>query len=151
MAASLLSSESLSVLLCNFFWLCSTNVSSSWSGLLVSKTTGILDTAKTGLIPSCEVPHKPGTGQGVISGSTQSVFQKTPNNTVLLGAGSKGDYMIEAWICKMDCNVLAYETRLPMKSGTKLKAEDIQIRCRKKESSTWSNYWRTIRIHISVE
>lgn len=33
--------------------------------------SGILDTKRTGSIPSCEVPHRTGTGHGVISRSKQ--------------------------------------------------------------------------------
>jgi len=62
--------------------------------LLVSKTTRILDTARTGIIPSCEVPHRLGTGQEVITGSTPSVFLRIPKNTLPLGTGSKGDSTI---------------------------------------------------------
>lgn len=97
---------SLSVL-CNSFWLSGTAVSSSSYGLPVSKTTRILDTARSGLIPSCEVPHRPGTGQGSSQGQHQ-VFswgflkihscwaqeaEETPR--------SWGDEK-EAWICETD-------------------------------------------------
>lgn len=76
-------------------------------------------------------------------GSTPSVFLRIPKNTLLLGAGSRGDSTIfsnvkEAWTCEMDrcqratgCNALAYETQLPMKKRRELKAEDEQMREKK--------------------
>lgn len=82
----------LSLLLCNSPWQSGTSVSSSQQALSVSETTRIPNTGRTGLIPGCEVPHTPGTGQQVITGSTPSVFLRIPKNTPPLCSGSRGDF-----------------------------------------------------------
>lgn len=130
----------------------------------------VLDTARTGLIPSCEVPHRLGTGQRVIPGSTPSIFLRIPKNTPLLGSGSRGDSRIWRW-CEGSLDMRSGSSQkgspavklrhmrhnFPWKKkvGTKLKAEEEQMRCRKKESSTWANYWCTkimqSSFHISAE
>lgn len=119
----------------------------------VSKTTQILDTARTGLIPSCEVPHRPGTGQGVIPGSTPSVFLRIPKNTLMLGSGSRGDSTIQrpceeksGYVKRITAKgppsavLSAHETKLPMKKGDKVKGCRGTDEMEKKESSTWANY-----------
>lgn len=135
---------------------------SSQQGLPVSKTTRLLDTKRTSLIPSCEVPHRPGTGHGVITGSTPSIFLRIPKNTFLLGAGSRGDSrssddVQEAWICKMDssqkatgCNALVFEKQLPMKKrGRSWKLKRNRCDVVKKNKKKVAKHWRN-KIHAKV-
>lgn len=81
--------------MCCSTWLAGTAASSSQQASPVFQTTGTPNTGEIGLIPSCEVPHRPGTGQGVTIGSTPSVFLRSPINLPLLSSGSTGDLFFE--------------------------------------------------------